>query len=117
MALIEPHFLERSKTRWDKPTTEYNDIQADIKIDDKYIVSPNPSSGMIIIDKKGNSILVGNPTASISIYNLLGQLVFQTKTNSFPFQIDLSNILFNGVYQLKIEGFKGSYYQKIELIK
>jgi hypothetical protein len=28
--LIEPHFLERSKTRWDKPTTEYNDIQADI---------------------------------------------------------------------------------------
>jgi len=94
-----------------------NDIQADIKIDDKYIVSPNPSSGMITIDKKGNSILVGNPTASISIYNLLGQLVFQTNTNSFPFQIDLSNILFNGVYQLKIEGFKGCYYQKIELIK
>ena len=28
--LIEPHFLERSKTRWDKPTTEYNDIEADI---------------------------------------------------------------------------------------
>jgi hypothetical protein len=28
--LIEPHFLERSKTRWDKPTTEYNNIEADI---------------------------------------------------------------------------------------
>ena len=27
--LIEPHFLERSKTRWDKPQTEYNNIQAD----------------------------------------------------------------------------------------
>ena len=28
--LVEPHFLERNKTRWDKPTTEYNNIEADI---------------------------------------------------------------------------------------
>jgi hypothetical protein len=34
--LIEPHFLERSKTRWDKPTTEYNNIQADIVANENY---------------------------------------------------------------------------------
>ena len=36
--LIEPHFLERNKTRWDKPTTEYNDIEADITANETYLV-------------------------------------------------------------------------------
>ena len=36
--LIEPHFLERSKTRWDKPTTEYNNIEADITANENYVI-------------------------------------------------------------------------------
>lgn len=31
--LIEPHFLERSKTRWDKPQSERNDYEVEIGID------------------------------------------------------------------------------------
>ena len=32
--LIEPHFLERNKTRWDKPVSERNDYDTFIAIDD-----------------------------------------------------------------------------------
>jgi hypothetical protein len=32
--LIEPHFLERNKTRWDKPVSERNDYETFITIDD-----------------------------------------------------------------------------------
>jgi hypothetical protein len=32
--LIEPHYLERSKTRWDKPKSERNDYNSSINIDE-----------------------------------------------------------------------------------
>ena len=36
--LIEPHYLERSKTRWDKPTSEKRDYETYVDIDEDVIV-------------------------------------------------------------------------------
>ena len=36
--LIEPHFLERNKTLWDKPTTEYNNIEGEVVANENYVI-------------------------------------------------------------------------------
>ena len=55
--LIEPHYLERSKTRWDKPTSQRNDFQTLINNDENVFLESTYHSYNAILDTETNTQL------------------------------------------------------------
>lgn len=72
---------------------------------DKIFIYPNPSNGVFMLDCKV-------PQAEIVIYNLVGEIIFQSKSVAPISKIDLSNQV-NGVYFVNVKGQNESYTQKI----
>ena len=56
--LIEPHYLERSKTRWDKPTSQRNDFQTLINNDENVFLESTYHSYNAILDTETNTQLI-----------------------------------------------------------
>ncbi len=56
--LIEPHYLERSKTRWDKPTSHRNDFETSINNDENVFLESTYHSYNAILDTETNTQLV-----------------------------------------------------------
>lgn len=70
-------------------------------------IFPNPSNGIFTLNSE-----IGK--GEISIYNLLGEIVFQSTINNPASTIDLSNQA-NGIYFVNVKTEKGSYTQKISI--
>jgi hypothetical protein len=58
--LIEPHYLERSKTKWDKPTSEKGDYETNINIDDDISLESNSNTYDTTIDTDTDINLVSD---------------------------------------------------------
>jgi len=65
---------------------------------------PNPTSGQLTIE--------GAETASVSIYDLVGQCVMQTKTTDGHAVLDMSQLQ-NGIYLIKVSTANGSVMQRV----
>ncbi len=74
-------------------------------ISGSFKVYPNPSKGLFAVETLSD-------VAEISIYNLNGQLIFKTFTDSKLTNVDLSNQS-AGVYLVKISDVSNSYTQKL----
>jgi len=91
------------------PTTSVNDI-AD---NSKFLIYPNPSSGIINIEFSD----INNTTkGSLSVYDNIGKIVFSKKLdfkgNTFNTQLDISNYE-NGIYFIRIENGGNSVIKSI----
>ncbi|HBS87518.1 MAG: hypothetical protein A2W91_00370 [Bacteroidetes bacterium GWF2_38_335] len=71
-------------------------------------VYPNPSNGILNIRNAENS--------TISVINMLGEIVMTTSSNTDVTTLDLSSLI-SGSYMVKINGQNGSVTKKINLIK
>jgi len=58
--LIEPHFLERSKTRWDKPNSLRNDFTTDITASQDVILDTDKKDYLGLLDAEQDIDLVGD---------------------------------------------------------
>lgn len=73
-------------------------------------VYPNPTIGKFIIDTKPNLLSMN---FKVSVFNVYGQIVYETGENiSLPFEVDLSSMT-NGVYFVKIQIGEKFWSQKI----
>ncbi len=90
-------------------STNYLNIENFAEANNKYLIYPNPSAG--IIEIKGDNFLA----KQIDIYDNFARLVKQFKATSTK-NIDLSD-LNNGVYYMKIETENGNSTQKLILKK
>lgn len=52
--LIEPHYLERSKTKWQKPTSEKRDYESSVNIDDDVILIGDNTQFEALVDAESN---------------------------------------------------------------
>jgi PKD repeat protein len=84
------------------------------EVNNPFIISifPNPSSGKFRISFDDSM----DPYAGIKIYNIMGDLVLETKNSKHKDEIDLSNHP-NGIYILTITTGKEQYKQKIVIQK
>ena len=55
--LIEPHFLERSKTKWDKPTSEKRDYETSVDVDEDVILIGDNNQFQANIDGESDVVL------------------------------------------------------------
>ena len=58
--LIEPHILERSKTKWNKPTSEKGDYSVAINVDEDINAIASNEGLLTIIDASNDTILTGD---------------------------------------------------------
>jgi hypothetical protein len=73
--LIEPHYLERSKTRWDKPTSEKNDFESFVNIGEIVNVDFEYNSYNAELDTEDNTNLI------VEISNNEGTIDTNEETN------------------------------------
>jgi hypothetical protein len=73
--LIEPHYLERSKTRWDKPTSEKNDFESFVNIGEIVNVDFEYNSYNAELDTEDNTNLI------VEISNNEGTINTNEETN------------------------------------
>ena len=57
--LIEPHFLERSKTRWDKPTSLRNDFTGEVSASEDVIFDTHKNDYLGLLDAQDEVTLFG----------------------------------------------------------
>jgi len=55
--LIEPHFLERSKTKWEKPTSEKRDYETGVDVDEDVILLGDNNQFQANIDGESDVVL------------------------------------------------------------
>jgi uncharacterized repeat protein (TIGR03803 family) len=78
---------------------------AGIANNNSFIIYPNPNKGQFTIEETAaNNELV--------ITNILGELIYKTKTNSDKTEVSLNNVP-GGIYFLQINTEKGSISKKI----
>ena len=86
-------------------------LNENLIIDNSFIVKPNPSNGAF----KVMALNGGNNSSLISIYNVMGQLVY-SKTIDLSMgvetEVDLTNVA-NGIYNLVISNGKANLTKKI----
>ena len=86
-------------------TTIVDDCGGVAEIDDSFAsVYPNPTSGIVNIKAEG--------IQNISVYNVLGEKVFETPASCDSFEYDLSNHG-NGVYLVRIETAQGVLTKRV----
>jgi len=67
--LIEPHILERSKTKWKRPSGEKKDYEGIVNIDDDVILTSTKDNYDVIISASGDTHLVGENTQWDAVIN------------------------------------------------
>ena len=55
--LIEPHYLERSKTKWEKPTSEKRDYETNVDVDDNVVLIGDNNQFQANIDGESDVVL------------------------------------------------------------
>ena len=55
--LIEPHYLERSKTKWQKPTSEKRDYESSIDVDNNVVLVGDNNQFLALVDAQSNIAL------------------------------------------------------------
>jgi hypothetical protein len=56
--LIEPHYLERSKTRWDKPVSQRNDFETSINTNEDVVLTSTLDSFNVVLDIEQSTQLI-----------------------------------------------------------
>jgi photosystem II stability/assembly factor-like uncharacterized protein len=78
----------------------------DNEINDKVLIFPNPTSGIIELNLQSFS------DAELQVFNVIGEQVFQTKVISSKTMLDLKTFS-KGIYFVKVASVKGSCVKKI----
>jgi hypothetical protein len=82
--LIEPHYLERSKTRWDKPTSQRNDFETSIDTNENVNLESTYNSYNVVLDTEPNTLLISEISKNEGLINandettLVGEPLFYT---------------------------------------
>lgn len=79
----------------------------DENIVQKYIIYPNPTNGIVIIEAEN--------IQNISIYNMLGEMVFESAASGNEFDYDFSNNE-SGVYLVRIETAQGVVTKRVTVM-
>ena len=82
-------------------------ISSKIKSAD-FNIYPNPSTGKFYIESSKSTI------KHISVYNLLGEMVFESKVNHKTKEVDIQNRS-KGIYILRLDIGQETFYQRIEI--
>ena len=78
------------------------------EFDNSIFVYPNPSNGKYYVKLPQGM----NGEINIKVYNLLGEILLNTKTNNNLCQIDLSNQT-NGIYMIRVNDNSQSFNQRL----
>lgn len=90
-------------------TTIIDDCNSVLELDEQMAtVYPNPTSGIITIEAED--------IEAISIYNMLGEMLFETSSNGNHFEYDFSSQEV-GVYLVKIQTKKGMVTKRVMVIE
>lgn len=103
-------YYRLKQTDFNGQTEHLNLVAVNCRDVKEFAISPNPGSGIFIIDG-------AEQNSEVIITDVLGQIVFQTKvagekTGSDSYQIDLSNKL-NGIYFIQMISMNGITSKKI----
>ncbi len=82
---------------------------SEIKTDASLNVYPNPSNGKFLVKLSDG---IDFSKINIEVYNLLGELVLQSKMQNYLTQIDLSHQK-NGIYVVRLKGINQSINQRV----
>jgi len=93
--LIEPHILERSKTKWNRPTSERKDYSTNINVDDDVnVTSTNPQYSMSLdveqdVNLSGTSPVYSSTIDAEADVNLVGTAPFYSSSINTEEDINL----------------------------
>lgn len=97
--LIEPHFLERSKVRWNKPQSERNDFDTDIDANLDLVIESEYKVLNGVLDIDDETELVGTTPFFDSVLNIEDETELVGTTPFYDGVInDVENITIDGTY-------------------
>jgi hypothetical protein len=89
--LIEPHFLERSKTRWDKPQSERGDYDTSINIENNNQIEFSYDTYDATLDAKDGTSIQYEISNWDSEINIGDETVLETETPFYDTNIDYNS--------------------------
>ena len=89
--LIEPHYLERSKTRWDKPKSERNDYETSINTFDDVTINSTYDVYNTDLDIDNITTLVGNLNNYDATIDVDSQTQLEVTYPTYTTQINVSD--------------------------
>lgn len=93
---------------WDFQLEEAVDTEQPDLVDQQYKVYPNPSSGLMQIERTG----LQNSAVTLEVFDGAGKMVYQTNLNQISQQLNLSHLP-KGLYLLQLNTDAGLIHKKI----
>ena len=91
--LIEPHYLERSKTRWDKPESLRNDYETYIDTNEEVLLSAESIPKDAILDASEVTNLSGDVSNNTGVVDASELIVFEGTNPSYTGNIESNEYL------------------------
>ena len=86
--LIEPHYLERSKTKWDKPIAQYDDLDTSINTNQNYILESTYDVEDANLDLTEATTLISEVNNYETLLNTSDIYTLDVTNDSFESKID-----------------------------
>ena len=91
--LIEPHYLERSKTRWDKPQSLRNDFETSIDTNKNYILESESIPKDALLDATDVATLTSDISSEETTIDANDVIVFEGTNPNYDTTIDSTEII------------------------
>ena len=86
--LIEPHYLERSKTKWDKPISEKGDYETVIVVSDTNVIESTYDVENVILDTRDTTNIISEAKSYNAEINTDDTYILDVNLPSFDTSID-----------------------------
>ena len=91
--LIEPHYLERSKTRWDKPKSLRNDFETTIDTNENYILESESIPKDALLDATDVATLISDVSSEETTIDANDGITFEGSNPNYDTTIDSTEII------------------------
>ena len=91
--LIEPHYLERSKTRWDKPQSLRNDFETSIDTNENYILESESIPKDALLDATDVATLISDVSSEETTIDANDVITFEGSNPNYDTTIDSTEII------------------------
>jgi hypothetical protein len=91
--LIEPHYLERSKTRWDKPESLRNDFETSIDTNKNYILESESIPKDALLDATDVVTLISDVSSEETTIDANDVITFEGSNPNYDTTIDSTEII------------------------
>ena len=91
--LIEPHYLERSKTRWNKPQSLRNDFETSIDTNENYILESESIPKDALLDATDVATLISDVSSEETTIDANDVITFEGSNPNYDTTIDSTEII------------------------